>query len=192
MSWDSLVPQLIRLGAPLLGEAVGGPFGAIAGRILAQAVGAAEATPSAVAEAVAKADPEAAAAAVREAEDKWLAALAEIGRTQVAEIGQTQRAEIASDDFLQRCWRPLYALELSLFECPAFTIVAGHALWTANTDMINGFATLSGLLITYMSARFAVLGVYVTGRSREKLALATGESVPSIIADVLKAIAKRK
>jgi len=45
--WKDLVPTVIRLGAPLLGEALGGPLGAAAGTILAQALGASAPTPSA-------------------------------------------------------------------------------------------------------------------------------------------------
>lgn len=192
MDWTSLVPQLVKLGAPLLGEAIGGPFGAVAGKILADAIGAREPTPTAVADAIGSAEPSAAAAAAREAEDRWLSALAEIGRTQVAEVAATQRAEITSEDLLQRWWRPLYALELTLFECPAFAIVLGHALWTGASEAINGFATLSGLLMTYMGARFGVLGVYVSGRSREKQAAATGQAIPSLVGEMVKAVAKRK
>jgi hypothetical protein len=192
MDWAALVPQLVKLGAPLLGQAIGGPFGAVAGKILADAIGAGEAHPAAVAEAIANADPSAAAAAVRAAEDKWLAALADLGRAQVTEIGATQRAEMASDDPLQRWWRPLYALELTLFECPGFALVLGHALWTGASEAINGFGALSGLLITYMGARFGVLGVYISGRSREKQAAATGQNIPSVVGEVFKAVVKRK
>lgn len=192
MTWDAIIPTLIKLGAPLIGEAVGGPFGAVAGRILAEAFGAREATPAAVGEAIAKADPAAAAAAAREAEARWLAALAEIGRVQVTQVGETQRAEIASGDPLQRWWRPLYALELSLVECPAFALTLLRALWLGHEAGINGFASLSGLLIAYFAARFGVLGVYVSGRTREKQALATGEAVPSLLGEVVKAVVKRK
>ncbi len=38
----------------------------------------------------------------------------------------------------------------------------------------------------------AVLGVYVSGRSKEKQALMTGQAAPTILGDVVKAIAKRK
>jgi len=95
-------------------------------------------------------------------------ALAEVGRAQVSEVAATQRAEMASEDALQRWWRPLYALELSMVECPAFTATLLHALWSGHAAGINGFGELSGLLIAYFAARFGVLGVYVSGRSREK------------------------
>jgi hypothetical protein len=121
MDWSDLAARIIGLGAPVLGGALGGPFGAAAGKILAEALGAREPTPAAVGEILDGVGVDAAAAA-RQAENEWLAALAEVGKAQVTEIGQTQRAELASEDRLQRWWRPLYALELSLVECPAFAL----------------------------------------------------------------------
>jgi len=110
----------------------------------------------------------------------------------VAEVGATQRAEIASDDPLQRWWRPLYALELSLLECPAFALTLLHALWAGHEAGISGFANLSALLMAYFGARFGVLGVYVTGRTREKQAGVTGELSPSLIGELVKVFAKSK
>ena len=98
----------------------------------------------------------------------------------------------ASEDALQRWWRPLYALELSLLECPAFAATLLHALWSGHDKGINGFAALSGLLMTYFAARFGVLGVYVTGRTREKQAAITGEAAPSLAAEVVKAVRGRR
>jgi hypothetical protein len=185
--WGELAAKVIGLGAPILGGALGGPLGAAAGKILAGALGSVEPTPAAV-DAALDTDPNAAAAAARKAESEWLAALAEIGKAQVAEVGATQRAEIASDDPLQRWWRPLYALELSLLECPAFTITLLHALWLGHDAGINGFASLSALLMAYFGARFGVLGVYVTGRTREKQADSTGELPPSLIGELVNAL----
>ena len=128
MDWSDIAGRVIGLGAPILGGALGGPLGAAAGKILADALGAPEPTPAAVGAALDQ-DPSMAAIAAQQAESEWLTALAEIGRAQVAEVGATQRAEIASEDPLQRWWRPLYALELSLLECPAFAITVLHALW---------------------------------------------------------------
>ena len=45
--------------------------------------------------------------------------------------------------------------------------------------------------MTYFAARFGVLGVYVTGRTREKEAGLAGESSPSVVAAVLKAVKKK-
>jgi hypothetical protein len=192
--WGDLAEKVIGLGAPILGGALGGPLGAAAGKLLADALGAAEPTPAAV-EATLNGpavDPNTAAAAAREAESEWLKALTEIGKTQVSEVGATQRAEIASEDALQRWWRPLYALELSLLECPAFAFTLLHALWLGQDAGINGFANLSALLMAYFCSRFGVLGVYVTGRTREKQAGATGEVPPTLVGDLLKALAGNK
>jgi hypothetical protein len=94
MDWSDLVGKVIGLGAPILGGALGGPLGAAAGKILADALGAHEPTPAAVNTAIEQAtDPNAALAAARQAESEWLTALAEIGKVQVAEVGATQRAE---------------------------------------------------------------------------------------------------
>jgi hypothetical protein len=191
MDWSDLAKTVIGLGAPLIGEALGGPFGAAAGKILAQALNSPDSSPAAVREAISTADPTVAAAAAAKAEAEWAAVLAQVGKSQVEQVGATQRAEIASADPLQRWWRPLYALELSMLECPAFTATLLHALWAGDDTGINGFAALTGLLMTYFGARFGVLGVYVSGRTREKLA-GQGESTASIVREVLKAIGKRK
>lgn len=192
VDWGDIASKVIGLGAPILGSALGGPIGAAAGNILAEALGAPESTPTAVSTTLSSIDPAVAAAAARQAESEWLDALAEIGKTQVSEVGQTQRAELVSGDQLQRWWRPLYALELSLLECPAFALTMLHALWMGQEAGINGFASLSALLMTYFGARFGVLGVYVSGRTREKQTGATGELPPTAIGQLIKALAPSK
>jgi hypothetical protein len=194
MIWNDLARTVIGLGAPMLGTALAGPLGGAAGKLLADALGASAPTPAAVQSAIVErgADSAFAAEAVQKAETEWARAIADIAKAQLTETGATMRAEAASGDALQRWWRPLYALELSLLECPAFALTLMRALWIGHDAGIEGFAALSGLLIAYFAARFGVLGVYVTGRSREKQALATGEAVPSVIGQVVRAAAKRR
>ncbi len=194
MDWGDLAKTVIALGAPVIGQALAGPLGAAAGHLLAQALGASETTPRAVNAAIAAAGPDAALAAALLAQEKWAAAIeaqADAAKAQVTAVGETQRAEIASGDLLQRWWRPLYALELSMVECPAFAMTLLHALWTGFAPGINGFATLSSLLMAYFAARFGVLGVYVSGRSREKQAAVTGQPTPSVVGQVVKAVTKK-
>jgi hypothetical protein len=192
--WGALAGRVIGLGAPVLGGALGGPLGAAAGTMLADALGAAAPTPAAVTAALAAQsdDPDAAATAVQAAESNWLAALAEIGKAQVAAVGATQRAEIASSDPIQRWWRPLYALELSLLECPAFTLTLLHELWLGHEPGITGFANLSALLMAYFGARFGVLGVYVSGRTREKQAGAAERLSSSPLGQWAQTVVKKK
>ena len=194
MDWTTVAAKVVSLGAPMIGSALGGPLGGMAGKVLADAFGAAAATPEAVHAAISDktADLKLAAEAAQKAESEWMSALAEIGKAQVGEVGATMRAEAASDDVLQRWWRPLYALELSLLECPAFAVTLLHALWIGHDAGINGLANLSGLLMTYFGARFGVLGVYVSGRTREKQTAITGEDAPSIVGAVLKAVARKR
>jgi phage terminase large subunit-like protein len=66
------------------------------------------------------------------------------------------------------------------------------AKWRHAEASINGFANLSALLMAYFGARFGVLGVYVSGRSREKQAGATGELPPTVLGQLLKALAPNK
>jgi len=193
VDWDELAEEIVSLGAPLIGGALGGPLGAAAGKILADALGASTATPDAIKTAMAEKDGDTAAVATaaREADAQFAAALAQVGQAQVREVGETQRAEM-SGDLLQRSWRPLHALELSLIECPMFALTLLHALWTGSQSAIAGFGSLSGLLMAYFGARFGILGVYVTGRSREKLAAATGHISPGLIAELVKTLLKKK
>ena len=194
LDWKDVAAKVVGLGAPVLGTALGGPLGGMAGKILADAFGAAAATPEAVHAAISDkaADLKVAADAAQKAESEWMSALADIGKAQVSEVGETMRAESVSGDVLQRWWRPLYALELSLIECPAFAGTMLHALWIGHDPGITGFANLSGLLMTYFGARFGVLGVYVGGRTREKQTAITGEAAPSIVGTVLKAVARKR
>jgi hypothetical protein len=190
MNWSDIA-AIVKPVAPVLGAALGGPLGGMAGELLAAALGATDATPAAVNAAIAAkgVDAQDTAAAARAAEAQFAAALARIGQAQVEAVGATQRAEIASNDLLQRCWRPLYALELSLVECPAFALTLLHALWAGFDPAIAGFGSLSGLLMAYFGARFSVLGVYVSSRGREKQALATGAPVPGMLAQVAGQVA---
>jgi hypothetical protein len=176
MDWGDLAKQVISLGAPMLGSALGGPLGGVAGEILAKAVGSVTITPAAVQSALPAADP----AKLAEAETQWaemIRAEAETQRIAISETQQTIRAEIASSDPVQRWWRPAYAFELTI-ECAALWIVLVHEFWT--------------LLVAYWGFRFGVLGVYISGRTREKVSAATGQDAPGMIEKLVKAVVKKK
>jgi hypothetical protein len=190
MDWGSLTKQVIGLGAPILGTALGGPLGGAAGRILAEAVGVSDATP----EAVGKALTTSSADQISQAENAWAEAIraeAEAARGSVAETQATIRAELTSEDLIQRLWRPFYALELTL-ECGALWVVLVHEFWTGDMTAINALIGATGLLVSYWGFRFGVLGVYVSGRTREKLCLATGQEIPGVLDTLVKAVVKKK
>src|SRR4051794_28260658 len=48
MDWKDVAAKVVSLGAPMLGSALGGPLGGMAGKVLADAFGAAASTPEAV------------------------------------------------------------------------------------------------------------------------------------------------
>lgn len=189
MDWNDLAKQVIALGAPMLGTALGGPLGGAAGQVLATVLGSASPTPAAVQAALPSADP----AKLAEAEARWLEAIRAEAETQRAAISETQttiRAEIASDDPVQKWWRPLYAFELTA-ECAALWIVLLHEFWTGDVQTINALIEATALLVTYWGFRFGVLGVYITGRTREKVSAATGQDAPGLIEKLAKVIAPK-
>ena len=190
MDWSDLAKQVISLGAPMLGSALGGPLGGVAGEILAKAVGSVTITPTAVQAALPAADP----SKLAEAEARWaemIRAEAETQRTAIAETQQTIRAEIVSSDPVQRWWRPAYAFELTI-ECAALWIVLVHEFWTGDIATINALVGATTLLVAYWGFRFGVLGVYVSGRTREKLSAATGQDAPSAIEKLVRAVVKKR
>lgn len=190
MDWGDLAKQVIGLGAPILGTALGGPLGGAAGRILAEVVGAPEATPDAVGKALATSSAD----QLAQAENAWAEAIraeAEAQRTAVTETQSTIRAELTAGDALQRWWRPLYAFELT-FECAALWAVLVHEFWTGDMTAINALIGATGLLVSYWGFRFGVLGVYMSGRTREKVCAATGRETPGAMDKLIKAVTKKK
>ncbi|WP_081740304.1 3TM-type holin [Afipia sp. P52-10] len=191
MNWNDVARQVIGLGAPFLGNALGGPLGGAAGRILAEALGAPAATPGGVSEVLPSANPE----KILEAENRWIEMIraeADAQRTAISETHQTIRAELISNDFVQRWWRPIYAFELTL-ECAALWAVVVHEFWTGDVQTINALVNAMALLIAYWGFRFGVLGVYVSGRTREKLCEVTGREADSgAVGKLVKAITRRK
>jgi hypothetical protein len=172
MDWLSLAPTLIRLGAPVIGQALGGPFGAAAGQILAEVFGAQAKTPEAVSHTIATADPDAARVAAAQAEAAWADALkaeAEAAKTLAAEIGQTSRTELASDDAFVRRGR----LELM-------------------TAVLGGLTSLLTAAVYMLAAMALPATGYVFSRSRDKQAALTGEAVPTVVGEVVKAVTQKK
>lgn len=190
MDWSDLAKQVIGLGAPMLGTALGGPLGGAAGQILATALGTPAPTPGAVQAALPGAAPD----RLAEAEARWIETIraeAETQRTAISETQATIRAEIASNDIVQRWWRPLYAFELT-FECAALWSVLVHEFWTGDVETINAMIGATALFVTYWGFRFGVLGVYISGRTREKVCAATGQDAPGLLEKLAKAVTKKK
>lgn len=186
--WSELGKQVIALGAPLLGAALGGPLGGAAGQVLAGAVGASKPSPDEIGKALPAAAPE----KLLEAEARWAEAIraeAEAAGAMARETHQTIRAELNADDVLQRWWRPLYAIELTL-ECAALWAIVLHGFWQGDAALLTALINATALLVAYWGFRFGVLGVYFSGRTREKVCAATGQNPAGAAGDLLSAVAK--
>lgn len=176
MDWNDVARQVIARGAPVLGAALGGPLGGAAGAILAEALGGAPANPNDLHDAINPPSASVPDATFAQAEEKWidlLRAQAEEARVVFEQSHETIRREMASGDVLQRWWRPIYAFELTL-ECALLWSAIVRGLWLGDVTAINAMIGATALLVAYWAFRFGVLGVYVHGRTQEKLREAAG------------------
>jgi hypothetical protein len=57
---------------------------------------------------------------------------------------------------------------------------------------ISAMIGATALFVTYWGFRFGVLGVYISGRTREKVCAATGQDAPGLLEKLAKAVAKKK
>ena len=78
------------------------------------------------------------------------------------------------------------------FECAALWIVLVHGFWFKDLTAINTMIGATGLLVSYWEFRFGVLGVYVSGRTCEKMSLATGQDTPGVLDRVINKVVKKK
>lgn len=175
-NWAELARIVIARGAPILGAALGGPLGGAAGQILADALGADGGDAAQVRDALGREAEAAQAPVIAQAEQRWIELLrseAVAAQLAITQTHETIREEMRSADLLQRWWRPIYALELTA-ECALVWACVVHGFWRGDTSVFNALAAGTGLAIAYWGFRFGVLGIYVGGRTREKLAGAEG------------------
>lgn len=201
MDFTTVASQLLSLGLPALGNALFGPLGGAAASLIAKALGAPAATPEAINATLSATDRDVAIQRLKSAEAEWIATVqsqTELGRTQMQEVGQTIRAELeaAKDDqgwsgrfiqFLQLSWRPAICWQ-TIVECTAGGMLTLWELWSADTKVVNMVLQFQSFLIFYFSAKFALMGVYVAGRSAEKISNATDAVQPSVVTRVIDAI----
>lgn len=167
MSWSS-IKEAVSPFAPLLGKALAltGPVGAVAGGLLANALGVDE-TPDAVAQAI-QSDPNA-VLRIKEVELNNAAQLQrcviEAQTTRLTEINKTMRAEYAADGWFKTGWRPMigYMLAFSMGGVMA-GLVYSLFKHPENAGEIVANATI------IISAMCAVVGVNIRERSKDKAA----------------------
>lgn len=177
MAWSSIVDKVAPF-APLLGKALAltGPVGAIAGGLLATALGVEE-TPDAVAQAI-QSDP-GAVLRLKEVESNNAAqlqrAVIEAETARMTEINKTMRAEYAADGWYKTGWRPMIGYVLAF----GFGGILSGLVYSLFTHPENAGDIVSNatVIITTMCA---VLGISVRERSKDKAAT-NGRPYPSLL-----------
>lgn len=193
MDWRQLGGQLIRVGAPTIGTALGGPLGGMIGSsigsVLANALGT-DNTPEAINEAIQNTPPDVLAsrlsAAEQEAIAKWpaLAEIAKANAQQAESINATMRAELIAGQKWY-AWRNLYGYSV-VMEAGATTWVILYGL-LFDAQIFKNILNSFNFFISWYTLRFGLLGLVNHGANNEKVAAVTGEA-PSIIKNVAKAI----
>ena len=181
---------VIGLGAPSLGLTLGGPLGAAAGKILADAFGAPAATPRDVSNVFVSHDTQSSfiVEEAQRAESEWIAALAAIGRASRGSWRDATRGNRQRRYFAAYLASHLRSGTLSGM-CRVFVDAFARAVVRPRGRHQR---LRQPLLMVYFGARFGVLGVYVSGRSKEKQACATGQLAPSALEQLVKALVKKK
>lgn len=77
-------------------------------------------------------------------------------------------------------------------ECAALWAVLMHEFWTGDIQTINALVNATALLVAYWGFRFGVLGVYISGRTREKVSAVTGQDSPGMIEKLVKALTAKE
>ena len=159
-----LLPMLRQSGAGMLVDIVRNRAPGVAD-VVEQVAGAfgVDATPGAIAERFAGASPRLQTELlqrVKEVEDSGV----EHWKAMVAEINETMRAELTAKDWLQRNWRPIFALS-TIALLPIYVLALFWLLLTGRGSEAGIFANALMLLLPL---QLGVLGVYAGGRSWEK------------------------
>jgi len=56
-----------------------------------------------------------------------------------------------------------------------------HEFWTGDVATINAMLGTTALFVTYWGFHFGVLGVYISGGTREKVCAAIGQDAPGLL-----------
>lgn len=174
MNWHD-VGNFLKSSLPVLGTALLGPAGGVAGGLLSKALGVEE-NPDTVMSFLQQnpnAIQEYKLAELQTNRDIILA-YEEADTERLRIVNQTMQAETNSFDAFVRRWRPFYGYCVAIswaMQMIGFTFVF---VWIAIkkpselANIVTQFALLSGSLVTLWGIALAVLGISVRARSRDK------------------------
>lgn len=171
MSFSDKAKQVIGAVAPLLGTAIGGPFGALAGTFIGKALGVKPGDTSAIEAAVASGDPEV-LVKLKQADNDF--------KTHMADVGLSE-SKLAYEDTANARAREI-AVKDNTPRNLAYLILAFAGLCIAATLMgwTKVDSALAGTLIGYLVAESRSALAYYFGTSR------SSKEKDETIADIAK------
>ena len=170
-----LAGAALKYGAPILAELLkrkGGKGGAIAGtaiKTIAEKLGT-EPTQKAVADKF-REDPETVGEVMRSVNED-LAAMAGHASDATKSYHQLVLGDSQSKSLLNRIWRPVNGLLFGL-EVSFIIFVVGAKIWNNDANTLLALKDLFMFIGTVLGTHAGVVGVYVWGRTTEKLGSAT-------------------
>lgn len=179
MSWSD-VGNFLKGSLPVLGTALAGPLGGLAGGLVSKALGyKTDADPSVIIDhlkGVPRDNKEAMLFKLKQLETKSeiITAYQSAQVEQLKIVNETMRTESNSNDGFVRRWRPFYGYAVALswaIQMIGFTVIFGVTALSNPENLANvvqQFALLSGSLVTLWGIALAVLGVSVHKRSLDK------------------------
>lgn len=179
MDWKKLGKEIAKIGAPLLGTALGGPGGTAIGSIIASLFGV-DNESEAIYQAI-QTDPQA-ATKLRELEFKHKERLEELqvdrARIEnerelgiVLEINKTMREEGKSEHWPQWGWRPYWGFisgTAFLVVCIFVGILGYKAIASSDTGAIGSIPLIIGAYTSLFAIPGAILGITAWGRNKLK------------------------
>lgn len=207
MKFADLARKVASIGAPLVGTALGGPAGAVVGKLVANRLGLPDNATASTIAGVIDANPKDTEASLRamdadqRLELERLTLEAETARmreetARQAQVNTTMRAEARSESAFVRGWRPTFGYivggvvgAFGLTLCYAL-LVAVRFPEPARIEMLTVAANLVASLQVPFAAVLAVLGVSVAKRSADK-AHANGGKPQGFIGGLLAGLGKK-
>jgi len=206
MEWRSIAGDLVKAGAPIIGGALGGPFGTMlgstVGTVLAEALGV-EPTPEAVGGVLKTMPSDEVQAKLAQADARWSSVAQQVrfeaglGRAQVEQIGETIRAELQlaglaagrlrnAIALLQAVWRP-YIMIVWGTSLPFQLVAILHKAYAKDAASLAELSSVLYALAVWNAGPAGVAGVYAWGRTKEKLADLVPLPTGGIVGKVVKA-----
>ncbi len=184
MDWKALGKKVVKLGAPLLGTALGGPGGGAVGAIVGNMFGVDSSDPSVI-DAAISADPQA-LVKLKEIQLEHKVELERIAlehtrieseerRANLAQVNETMRAESKSEHWMQFSWRPFNG-----FCFPVATIAIYFILPLAKVPVPD---VPPNVWLGWLT----ILGVATWDRGKQKR-IQAGEQKTGLIASAIQAI----